>query len=136
MRGYSVFLLVASLLMFSPARSGCAQTTEFDKVKVRFNRSEKDRRMVDKDARLIFDDASRKLIVEAKERPLEVGYDEIQKVIFERTTHARGRARNDCRWTGRCRHLRQACNRLLVPADDQRARRNWGMSRPLLNLVG
>ena len=92
MRGYSVFLLVASLLMFSSARSGCAQTTEFDKVKVRFNRSEKDRRMVDKDARLIFDDASRKLIVEAKERPLEVGYDEIQKVIFERTTHARGGA--------------------------------------------
>ena len=34
MRGYSVFALVASFLMFSPARSGSAQTTEFDKVKV------------------------------------------------------------------------------------------------------
>ena len=92
MRGYTVFVLVASFLMFFPARSGSAQTTEFDKVKVRFNRSEKDRRLVDKDVRLIFDDATRKLIVESKEKPLEVDYDEIQRVIFERTTHARGGA--------------------------------------------
>ena len=47
---------------------------------------------MDKDARLIFDDAARKLIVESKERPLEVDYDEIQRVIFERTTHARAGA--------------------------------------------
>ncbi len=52
MRRYSVSILVASFLMFSPPRSGFAQPTEFNKVKVRFNRSEKDRRLVDKDALL------------------------------------------------------------------------------------
>ena len=92
MRVYSVFVLLTSLLTFFPAWSGSLQTGELDKVKVRFNRSEKDRRLVDKDARLVFDDAAGKLIVESKERPLNVDYDEIQRVIFERTTHMRGGA--------------------------------------------
>src|SRR5437588_2788402 len=71
----------------------CADQVSFsDSVKIRFNKSATDRRLVDKDATLVLDDSSRKLIVKNPEHPLEVGYDDIQKVVFDVSTRMRGGA--------------------------------------------
>jgi hypothetical protein len=63
-----------------------------DSVKVRFSKSATDRRLVDKDATLVLDDSSQKLIVRNQEHPLEIGYDDIQKVVFDVSTRMRGGA--------------------------------------------
>jgi hypothetical protein len=59
-------------------------------VKVRFSKSDTDRRLVDKDADLVLDDSARKLTVKNQEHPLEVSYDDIQRVIFDVSTRMRG----------------------------------------------
>ncbi|HSE50220.1 MAG TPA: hypothetical protein VLA96_13520 [Terriglobales bacterium] len=59
-------------------------------MKTRFYKSDKDRRMVDKDAELVFDDAERRLIVRNGDRPLNVGYDDVQKIVFDVSYHMRG----------------------------------------------
>jgi hypothetical protein len=61
-------------------------------VKVRFSRSATDRRLVDKDADLVLDDSARKLTVKNQEHPLEVSYDDIQRVVFDVSTRMRGGA--------------------------------------------
>ncbi len=53
----------------------------------RFNRSEMDRRLIDKDAVLILDETAHKLIVRNEQRPLEVDFDNIEKVVFDVSTH-------------------------------------------------
>ena len=68
------------------------QQAVFDKVKVRFNKNEKDRRLVDKDADLIIDDGARKLIVKNDQKPLDVDFGDVQKVVFDASTHMRGGA--------------------------------------------
>jgi hypothetical protein len=84
-----IFVLTTFLAM---AGSAFAQQTVFKSVKTRFNRSSKDIRLVDKDADLILDDAAQTLKVKNDEKPLQVGYGEIQKVVFDVSTHMRGGA--------------------------------------------
>ena len=81
------------MLVLLWSRATAAQPTVFTDVKVRFNRSEKDRRLVDKVAVLVFDSAARRLVVnspESPERSLNIPYDTIQNIHFEITTHMRG----------------------------------------------
>jgi hypothetical protein len=59
-------------------------------VKVRFSKSDTDRRLVDKDADFVLDDSGRKLTVKNQEHPLEVSYDDIQRVVFDVSTRMRG----------------------------------------------
>ncbi len=61
-------------------------------VKARFSKNAKDRVLVDKDAQLILDDSAHKLIVKNDEHPLNVSYDDIQKIVFDVSTHMRGGA--------------------------------------------
>lgn len=67
-----------------------AQPVVVEGVKVRFNRSATDRRLIDKGADLVFDEDARRLIVKSDDRPLNVAYDDIEKVVFDRSTHMRG----------------------------------------------
>ena len=69
-----------------------AQQTVFDKVKVRYSRSGEDVRLVDKNVDLILDDSAKKLIVRGGEHPIEVGYNDVTKVVLETTRHMRGGA--------------------------------------------
>ncbi len=90
--GIALLLLAlsASGLAQDAPKNSNEQQTVFDKVKARFNRSEQDRRLVDKEAILVFDDATQKLSVRCPEKPLEVQYGEVQKVIFEASTRMPG----------------------------------------------
>ena len=56
-------------------------------VKIRFNRSERDRRLVDKSVDLTFDDTARRLIAKGFEKEVTIAYDDVRKVICEVTTH-------------------------------------------------
>src|SRR5262245_60548948 len=67
-----------------------AQQTVFEKVKARSSRSDKDRRLVDKEADLVFDDRTRRLVVRCATFPLDISYDSIEAITFEVTTHMRG----------------------------------------------
>ena len=79
-RFLSVLLVAVAVPMF-------AQQAVFKDVQTRHSRSAKDRRMVEKSATLILDDASRQLTVQSKHQPLQVSYDEIRKVIFDPWFH-------------------------------------------------
>jgi len=68
------------------------QATFTGPVKVRFSRSPTDQRLVDKDADLVLDDSARKLTVKNPEHPLQVGYGDIQRVVFDVSTRMRGGA--------------------------------------------
>lgn len=86
-----VFVLVW-LTTVSGTQLGLAQGTQpaiFRDVMVRQHKSEKDLRLVDKGADLAFDDKASKLIIKT-DRPHEVSYDAVQRVIFEVTQHMRG----------------------------------------------
>src|ERR1035438_5016118 len=56
-------------------------------VKIRFNRSEHDRRLVDKSVDLTFDDTARRLIAKGFEKEVTIAYDDVRKVVFDVTTH-------------------------------------------------
>lgn len=90
--GIALLLLALSLsgLAQDAPKNSQEQQTVFDNVKARYNRSEQDRGLVDKKAYLVFDDATQKLSVRCPEKPLEVQYDEVQKVIFEASTRMQG----------------------------------------------
>lgn len=83
-------LLFACALILALSGPVLPQQPVSQKVKVRFSKNEKDRRLVDKDAHLTLDDRAGKLIVKNDERPLEVSYGDIQKVVFDVSTHMRG----------------------------------------------
>jgi hypothetical protein len=85
-----IHFAIVCLLLCALSAPGWAQQTVFNGVKTRFSKSPTDRRLVDKDADLIFDDSARKLTVKNQERPLSVAYDDIQKVVFDVSTHMRG----------------------------------------------
>ena len=59
-------------------------------VKVAFNKSATDRELVEQDAELTIDDQARKVAVKHKEHPLDVAFDDVQKVVFDTSTHMRG----------------------------------------------
>lgn len=67
-----------------------AQQAVFSKVKVRFNKSAKDPVLVDKDVNLMFDDGGKRLYVKGEFKPLDISYGDIQKVVFDVSTHMRG----------------------------------------------
>lgn len=67
-----------------------AQQTVFTDVKVRFSKSATGRLLVNKNADLVLDDGARRLIVKNKAHPLDVGYDDVQRLVFDLTTHMRG----------------------------------------------
>src|SRR3989304_5996179 len=82
-------VLLAALCLTVAAPS-FAQEITFDKVKIRFQRSDTDRRLVYKDIDLLFNDQSGRMVVRSNDRPLDVAYGGAHKVIFEVTTHMRG----------------------------------------------
>jgi hypothetical protein len=82
--GFAILLTICFTAM------GSAQQVTFDKVKARFSKSAKDRRLVDKSADLIFDDTARKLTVRCVQHPLDIGYDAVQRVVFDVSHHMRG----------------------------------------------
>jgi len=84
--------LVASFFLLFTADLIWPQEIVFNKVKTRFSKTDKDRRLRDKEADLIFDDGMRKLTVKNAENPLGLTYDEIQRVVFDVSTHMRGGA--------------------------------------------
>jgi hypothetical protein len=67
-----------------------AQNTTFKNVMIRFSKSGKDRKLVEASGTLILDDTSRKLVVKSSEKPLEIRYDDVAQVVFDRTRHVRG----------------------------------------------
>ncbi len=65
-----------------------AVSSVFPKAKVRFAR-DKDRLLVDEDADLVLDDSARRLVVRNGHHPLNIGYDDVRKVVIELNTHPR-----------------------------------------------
>ncbi len=84
-------LLAAMLAMLSSANIQ-AESTTFNDVKVRSSRSEKDPRLIEKDAVLILDGTAGKLVVTSAKKPLSIPYEKVLRVQFELTTHMRGGA--------------------------------------------
>lgn len=70
------------------ATTAAAQQAKFTDVKVRFAKSN-EREMDEKGANLVLDQAARRLRVESGDRPLDVSYDDVQKVIVEVDTLGR-----------------------------------------------
>lgn len=68
-----------------------AQQATFNKVKVRFSKPD-DRRMIDKDVDLTFDDTAKQIITRGEHKPITVKYDDVQKVVFDVSRHMRGGA--------------------------------------------
>ncbi len=83
-------LLTLICLLFLSASGLSAQPTIFENVKIRRHRSADKRVLVDKVGTLTFDDSTRKVLFksDAGDR-IDVGYDDIGKVVFEVTTHMR-----------------------------------------------
>lgn len=82
-------LTLASLCSFA----GSEEKADFNgPVKIRFSKSATDRRLVDKDAVFSLDSTTGKLTVRNPEHPLDVKYDDIQKVVFDVSTRMRGGA--------------------------------------------
>ena len=80
-------------LLFLLTSSLAAQKTVFEPVKIRCHRSSEKRVLVDKLGTLTFDDSARKLkFVSDAGDLIDVGYDDIEKVVFDETTHMRGGA--------------------------------------------
>ncbi len=91
MKRYLILNVSLLLLVFSCVT--WAQQAPFsESVKIRFSKSATDRRLVDKDATLVLDDSVRKLTVRNQEHPLDVGYGDVQKVVFDVSTRMRGGA--------------------------------------------
>jgi len=59
-----------------------AQQTSFDDVKIRFTPTNQ-HLAVDKNALLVFDDGARRLVVKSGDRPLDVSYEDIHKIVLE-----------------------------------------------------
>jgi hypothetical protein len=87
-----IFLFIPALLGLCSLAWTREQAAFTAGVKVRFGKSDTDRRLVDKDAEFLLDDSARKLTVKNQEHPLEVSYDDIQKVVFDVSTRMRGGA--------------------------------------------
>lgn len=85
------FLSTALLLLI--ASSLFAQQVVFQNVKVRRHKSPQDRVLVDKSGTLKFDDTAKKLAFrDDAGDSLDISYADVQKAVFEVTTHMRGGA--------------------------------------------
>lgn len=90
---YLLAVVAGLLLAFAPQASGDAPTANtFDKVKVRRNKNESDRRLVDKNADLTFDDAEQAMLITYEGQRLRVKYSDVIKVVFDTSSHMRGGA--------------------------------------------
>jgi hypothetical protein len=89
MRAFRTVVPCLFVILFSALSS--AQPSTFTKIKARFSKPD-DRRMVDKDVDLTFDDSAKKLITRGEHKPLTVLYDDVQKVVFDVSRHMRGGA--------------------------------------------
>lgn len=78
---------IATLLLLFAA-TAVAQQATFTDVKVRFVKSNK-REMDEKSADLVLDHDARRLQVKSSARPLDISYDEVQKVVVEVDTLGR-----------------------------------------------
>lgn len=85
-------LLALGLAVLLTAAPSAADHVVFKDVKIRFNRSATDRRLVDKTVDLVFDDTARQVTVKSSEKPVTIAYDDVRKVVFDVTTHMRGGA--------------------------------------------
>jgi hypothetical protein len=83
------FVVMCAFVILLAGR-GYAFAELFKDVKVSLNKSATDRQLVEQDADLILDDQARKLVVKNRDHPLEVGYEDVQKVVFDTSTHMRG----------------------------------------------
>ena len=81
---------ITLVLSFGLAATVSADPVVFKNVKIRVNRSESDRRLVDKSVDLTFNDTARRLIVKGSENEITIAYDGVRKVVFDVTTHMRG----------------------------------------------
>jgi hypothetical protein len=90
MRRKQLRVIVTGVVLFALAAPLWAQETLLSKVWVIFNKSQDDPRLVGKSGKLLLDEAGRKLIIESEEKPLEVNFDDVQKMIFEVTHTMRG----------------------------------------------
>jgi hypothetical protein len=82
-----------TLIVFSLAGTYCqaSETTTFEHVKIRRHKNPHDRVLVDKVGVLAFNDAGRRLTFASHAGDkLDVGYDDVVKVVFEVTTHMPG----------------------------------------------
>jgi hypothetical protein len=77
-----------SLILAQPALS---QRVVFNGIRVRFSKSGADRRLIESSGSLIFDDTARKVIVESV-KPLQIGYDDIAQVVFDRVNRIQERS--------------------------------------------
>lgn len=62
----------------------------FNGTKARFSKSATNRMLVSKDGALVFDDTARRVLVRHNDHPLNVGYDDVQRIVFDASTHRRG----------------------------------------------
>jgi hypothetical protein len=72
------------LLLCLSALAAAAQQAAFPDVKVRFSRG-KDRLLVEKGGDLVFDDAAQRLRLKSSDRPLDLAYAQVTKVVLERS---------------------------------------------------
>lgn len=85
------FCLVVALCLLLATSAAIAEQTVIQDVKIRRHKSADKRVLVDKWGTLIFDDTAHKLIFTSEANDhIAVGYDDIEKVIFEDTHHMRG----------------------------------------------
>lgn len=89
MRRCALTLIAVLLLGLS---SAYAQQTTFDHVKIRRHKSGQNRILVDKSGTLIVDETAKKLIFRGDDRVLEVPFDNVNKIVFDVSTHMRGGA--------------------------------------------
>jgi len=73
----------AVCLVLLVAVPGLSQRTTFNDVRVRLIKSSSDRTLSESNGKLRFDDPARKLIVESSGKPLQIGYDDVSKVVFD-----------------------------------------------------
>lgn len=86
-------LLISIGLACLSASGLSAQQTVFKDVKIHRHRSADKRVLVDKFGTLTFDDSARRLVFKSVAGDdIDIGYEDIEKVVFEITTHMRGGA--------------------------------------------
>ena len=77
-----IAFLYVVLFLAEPAT---AQRVAFNDVRIRFNTN--DRKQVESPASLIFDDTSRKVLVESGQKPIQINYGDVVQVIFDWRLH-------------------------------------------------
>jgi len=82
--------LIALTLVLGCAAVSSAQQATFDNVRLHVSKSAKDRVLVEKDANLVFQGDSGRLLVRSIETALTIPYKDVRGVVFDVTHHMRG----------------------------------------------